>query len=46
MPRSEVVDKAGDLIVLVLGAATVQKLIDALLAIETVNDIRTFRPLL
>ena len=46
MPRGEVVDKARDLIAPVLGAATTQKLIDALLAIETVKDIRTLRPLL
>ena len=46
MPRGEVVDKARDLIAPVLGAATAQKLIDTLLAIETVKDIRTLRPLL
>jgi len=46
MPRSEVVDKARDLIAPVLGTATAQKLIDVLLAIETVKDIRTLRPLL
>ena len=46
MPRGEVVDKARDLIGPVLGAATTQKLIDALLAIETVKDVRTLRPLL
>jgi 2-methylcitrate dehydratase PrpD len=46
MPRSEVVDKVRDLIAPVLGAPTAQKLIDALLAIETVTDIRTLRPLL
>ena len=46
MPRGEVVDKARDLIAPVLGTATTQKLIDALLAIETVKDIRTLRPLL
>jgi 2-methylcitrate dehydratase PrpD len=46
MPRSEVVDKARDLIAPVLGPATTQKLIDALLALETVKDIRTLRPLL
>ena len=40
MPRGEVVDKARDLIAPVLGTATTQKLIDALLAIETVKDIR------
>jgi 2-methylcitrate dehydratase PrpD len=46
MPRGEVVDKARDLIAPVLGTATAQKLIDALLALETVEDIRTLRPLL
>ena len=46
MPRSEVVDKARDLIAPVLGTATTQKLLDTLLAIETVKDIRTLRPLL
>jgi 2-methylcitrate dehydratase PrpD len=46
MPRTEVVDKARDLIAPVLGAATAQKLIDTLLAIETVTDVRTLRPLL
>ena len=46
MPRGEVVDKARDLIAPVLGGATAQKLIDTLLAIETVKDIRTLRPLL
>lgn len=46
MPRSEVVDKARDLIAPVLGAAAARKLIDALLALETVTDVRTLRPLL
>ena len=46
MPRAEVVDKARDLIAPVTGAATAQKLIDTVLAIETVRDIRTLRPLL
>ena len=46
MPRDEVVDKARDLIGPVLGTATAQKLIDTLLAVETVKDIRTLRPLL
>jgi 2-methylcitrate dehydratase PrpD len=46
MPRGEVVDKARDLIAPVLGTATTQKLIDTLLAIESVKDIRTLRPLL
>ena len=46
MPRGEVVDKARDLIAPVLGAATAQKLIDALLNVEAVKDVRTLRPLL
>jgi 2-methylcitrate dehydratase PrpD len=46
MGRDEVVDKARDLIAPVLGAATSRKLIDTLLAIETVRDMRTLRPLL
>jgi 2-methylcitrate dehydratase PrpD len=46
MPRGEVVDKARDLIAPVLGASTAQKLIDTLLAVETVKDVRTLRPLL
>ncbi len=46
MPRSEVVDKAKDLMLPVLGGANTGKLIDALLALETVKDIRTLRPLL
>jgi 2-methylcitrate dehydratase PrpD len=46
MTRAEVVDKARDLIAPVLGAATAQKLIDTLLAIESLKDIRALRPLL
>ena len=46
MPRSEVVDKARDLIAPVLGAATTQKLIDAVLTLEKVPEIRALRPLL
>jgi 2-methylcitrate dehydratase PrpD len=46
MTRAEVVDKARDLIVPVLGASTTQKLIDTLLAIEAVKDIRSLRPML
>ena len=45
MTRAEVVDKARDLIAPVLGAGTAQRLIDALLAIETMKDIRSLRPL-
>ena len=46
MTRAEVIDKARDLIAPVLGAATAQKLIDTLLAIEAVKDMRSLRSLL
>ena len=46
MTRAEVVDKAKDLIGPVLGTATAGKLIDTLLSIENVKDVRTLRPLL
>jgi 2-methylcitrate dehydratase PrpD len=46
MPRQEVVDKARDLIAPVLGASTAQSLVAALLSIETVQDIRSLRPLI
>jgi 2-methylcitrate dehydratase PrpD len=46
MPRQEVVDKARDLIAPVLGAGTAAKLIDTLLGIEKVSDVRMLRPLL
>jgi 2-methylcitrate dehydratase PrpD len=46
MPRVEVVDKARDLIAPVLGANIARQLIDRLLSIETVADIRSLRPLL
>jgi len=46
MTRAEVVDKAKDLIGPVLGTATAGKLIDTLLSIESVKDMRTLRPLL
>jgi 2-methylcitrate dehydratase PrpD len=46
MTRSEVIDKARDLIAPVLGAGNTQKLIDMLLAIEVVKDIRALRPFL
>jgi hypothetical protein len=45
MPREEVVAKARDLIAPVLGGATAQKLIDTVIAIETVPNIRALRPL-
>jgi 2-methylcitrate dehydratase PrpD len=46
MTRAEVVDKARDLIAPVLGAPTAQKLIDTLLGIEAVKDVRALRPML
>jgi 2-methylcitrate dehydratase PrpD len=46
MTRAEVIDKARDLIAPVLGTATTQNLIAILLAIETVKDVRSLRPLL
>jgi 2-methylcitrate dehydratase PrpD len=46
MSRSEIVDKARDLIGPVLGAARATALIDALLALDTLPDVRTLRPLL
>lgn len=46
MTRQEVVDKARDLMGPVLGTASAAKLIDTLLSIERVKDIRTLRPLL
>jgi 2-methylcitrate dehydratase PrpD len=46
MSRNEVVDKARDLIAPVIGTVSAQKLIDAVLALETVKEIRSLRPLL
>jgi 2-methylcitrate dehydratase PrpD len=46
MTRTEVVDKSRDLIAPVLGASTAQKLIDVVLAIENLKDVRALRPLL
>jgi 2-methylcitrate dehydratase PrpD len=46
MTRAEVVDKSRDLIAPVLGMSTAQKLIDVVLALESLKDIRTLRPLL
>jgi 2-methylcitrate dehydratase PrpD len=46
MTRDEVVDKARDLIAPVLGPATCSILIDKLLALETLRDIRELRPAL
>jgi hypothetical protein len=46
MTREQVVAKCRDLMGPVLGAATTGKVIDTLLSIEGVKDIRTLRPLL
>ena len=46
MTRTEVVDKARDLIAPIVGTSTAQKLIDAVLGIESVKDMRQLRPLL
>jgi len=46
MTRQEVIDKAKDLMGPVLGGASAGKLIETLLSIETVKDVRTLRPLL
>jgi 2-methylcitrate dehydratase PrpD len=46
MSRAEVVDKSRDLMAPVLGGETAKKLIDTVLAIETVKDLKTLRPLL
>jgi len=46
MSRAEVIGKAGDLIAPVLGRETSARLIETVLAVETVPDIRALRPLL
>ena len=46
MPRAEVIAKCRDLIAPVLGAATADALIDTVLTLERVADIRALRPLL
>jgi 2-methylcitrate dehydratase PrpD len=46
MTRDEVAAKARDLMKPILGAASTAKLVDTVLALETVKDIRTLRPLL
>ena len=46
MPRAEVVAKCRDLLAPVLGEATGAKLVERVLALESVKDIRTLRPLL
>jgi 2-methylcitrate dehydratase PrpD len=44
MTSQEVVDKARDLIAPVLGSATSAALINKLLALETLKDVRELRP--
>jgi 2-methylcitrate dehydratase PrpD len=46
MSRDEIVAKARDLVVPVLGAETCTKLVDAIFALERIKDIRELRPLL
>ncbi len=46
MPRSELIEKARDLIAPALGAAKFQKLSDTIFALETVKSVRELRPLL
>src|SRR5262249_11986997 len=46
MTRDEMIAKGRDLITPVLGAATTQKLIDKVFAIESVKNVTEFRPLL
>jgi 2-methylcitrate dehydratase PrpD len=46
MSRAEIVDKARDLIAPVLGPPRASALIDAVLALDTLPDVRSLRPLL
>jgi hypothetical protein len=46
MTRAEIVAKARDLMAPVLGAGSTSRLIEKLLALETVRDVRELRPLL
>jgi len=46
MTREEVIAKARDLIVPVLGAATCDLLVQKVFALETIKDIRDLRPAL
>ena len=46
MPREEVVAKARDLMTPVLGAGKTGKLIEEVLTLEAVKDVRELRPLL
>ena len=44
--QSQQAEKARDLMIPVVGAANAARLIETVLALETVKDIRTLRPLL
>jgi len=46
MSRAEVIEKARDLIVPILGRETSERLIEAVFAIERMTDIRKLRSLL
>jgi 2-methylcitrate dehydratase PrpD len=46
MTREEVVAKARELLVPVVGAARAGRLIDTVLTLDTVKDVRTLRPFL
>jgi 2-methylcitrate dehydratase PrpD len=46
MSRTEVIDKARDLMMPILGRGTCDRLIETVLKIETVPDVRQLRPLL
>ena len=46
MTRDEVAAKARDLMAPVIGAASTKRLIETVLALETVKDVRSLRPLL
>jgi 2-methylcitrate dehydratase PrpD len=46
MTRDEIVEKARDLVTPVLGAPTCAKLIESVLALEQIENVRELRPLL
>jgi hypothetical protein len=46
MTKDEIVEKARDLIVPVLGAEKCSRLIETIYALEQVRDVRALRPLL
>jgi 2-methylcitrate dehydratase PrpD len=46
MTRDEIVDKARDLVAPVLGGAQAQRLLDAVLSLDTARDLKPLRPLL